>query len=254
MNKEISLTQYLKELLNKIWIVIMLTVICGAMLFVYSFFFATPMYTSSAKMYVSNKQDTSTSISGTDLTAREKLVRTYAEIINSNTLLQMVCDKIDAHKSVKGYEYLQSTNYTPASLKSIIDVEAANETEVFYIRAKTPSPELSQFIIEAITEYLPGEISRIMEASSANLIDKADLPSAPSSPNIFRNTLIGALVGFVIAAAIVFIIFRTDTVVRNETDLTEAFDDLIVLGAIPLMHMETDNKTTASNSSTRADV
>jgi len=32
----------------------------------------------------------------------------------------------------------------------------------------------------------------------------------------------------------------TDTVVRNEEDLTETFENVIVLGTIPLMHLDTD--------------
>ena len=242
--KEISIIRYFKEFLDKIWIVILLTVVCGALLFVYSSFLATPMYTSQAKMYVNNKASDGSGGTGTvtnsEIQARMALVKTYASIIKSNNIMNKVCGKIDAYKNQPGYEFLQDSNYTAKSLINAVSVTPDNDTEVFFITMKADDPQKAQFIVEAITEYLPDVISNTMEASSAKLIDEADLNLNPTSPNIATNTIIGAFIGFAIAALIIFLILMTDTVVRSESDLTEEFEDVIVLGAIPLMHIDPD--------------
>ena len=245
--KELSLIRYLKELLNRIWVVVILTVVGGALMFTYSNFFATPMYTSKALMIINNKESSTSSISNSDMVAREALVRTYAAIIKTKTITEKVCDKIDEFKFREGYEFLQDASYNPDTLANRIEVKAVNETPVFEISLSVADRFEAQFIIEAITEYLPEFAKNTVEASSVMLVEAADLPDAdkPSSPHIMRNSIIGAAIGFVIAAIIIFLILMTDTVVRNENDLTEAFDDVIVLGTIPLMHIDTEKSSSA---------
>jgi len=241
MNKEISLVRYFKELLDKIWLVFVLTIVCAALLFAYSAFFSTPLYTSKARMYVNNKIDTSTgTVSNTDILARAALVKTYAEIIKSKNLMQKVVDKIDEYKDQQGYEYLRDCDYAANDLANMVEVKSANETEVFIISIETPNAYLSQFIISAITENLPLMIGDIMEASSVKMVDNADLNEIKSSPHTVRNTVFGAVIGLFISAIVIFLMLMTDTVVRNEEDLTETFENVIVLGTIPLMHLDTD--------------
>ena len=247
--------RYLKELLNKIWLVVILTVVVAAVMFSYSAFFATPMYSSDAKMFVNNRTDTSTgTVSSSDITARAALVKTYAEIIKSKNLMQKVVDKIDEFKDQPGYSYLQDSKYSAEYLAKKVNVESANETEVFIITIDTPDPYESQFIVAAITEYLPDTIKNIVEASSVALVDSADLNTSPTSPNVFRNTVLGAAIGLIVAALAVFLMLLTDTVVRSEEDLTEAFGEVIVLGTIPLMHLDADKLPTnnGTNNNTAA--
>ena len=49
----------------------------------------------------------------------------------------------------------------------------------------------------------------------------------------------GGLLGFVIAAAIILILFMLDTAIRDEHDLANAFDDITILGVIPVIQSTT---------------
>lgn len=242
MNREISIVQYLKKMLNKVWIVILLVAIFGGLMYSYSAFITTPMYTSTAKMFVDNKTDQSTSstISSADMSARASLVKTYAQIIKSRTLMENVCKKIEEYKTRPEYSFLLDAEHTPQELISAVQVAAVENTEVFNIKLSLADPEEAQFIVNAITEFLPDMVNNKVKSSSVTLIDSADLPTSPSSPNIAKNTVIGALIGFVIAAAIIFIIYITDTVVHTEDTLVEAFENVTILGVIPLMHSDVD--------------
>ena len=52
---------------------------------------------------------------------------------------------------------------------------------------------------------LPENYTIIDIAGSATIIEVADIPKRPSSPNIPRNTVVGALAGFVLSILIVFL-------------------------------------------------
>ena len=246
MNKEFSIVQFLRKAAENLWLFVCLTILCASMLFAYSRFVATPMYTSTAKMLANNKtlDQNSEVISSSDISARTSLVNTYGQIIKSNTLMTMVCNKVELYKSVPGYEFLIGCQHTPKDLAKSIKVAAIDDTEVFSISLTLADPLEAQFMVDAITEFLPDMVEEKMKSSSTTLIDSADLPTSPSSPHVFRNTVIGGLIGFVIAAAIVLIITFTDTVIHTEEDLTESFGDITLLGTIPLIFNDSEKSST----------
>lgn len=70
---------------------------------------------------------------------------------------------------------------------------------------------------------------------NVQILDKATLPEAPSSPKVMRNTAIGAMLGFILGIGIALIKELSDTRVKTSEDVTEAFD-IPVLGLIPDKH------------------
>ena len=74
----IDLVELLGQFIKKIWLLVLLSVIGGAISFAYSFAFIKPLYKSSALMYVNNSDisvgNTSFSISNADLSAAKSLV------------------------------------------------------------------------------------------------------------------------------------------------------------------------------------
>ena len=242
MNKEISILQYLKKLLEKIWIVAILTVVGAALMFVYSYFFITPQYTSSAKMIVSNKTanslENSNSTSNSDIYASTSLVKTYTQVIKNRNFMKLVCDKIELYKTNPDYKFLEDCTVTPEELSKSVKVSAIDETEVFLVSLALPDPEEANFIVDTITELLPDFAKDRVKNSTVVHLEDATLPTSPSSPNIFKYTAIGAGLGFIIAAALIFLLLLTDTVIYTEEELTEKFENINILGTIPLMHSD----------------
>lgn len=244
MKKEISMVQFFKKMLSMLWLIILITVILAGSVGLCSKFFITPKYTSSAKMFVSNRTDMSSgTISSSDISARTSLAKTYAQIIKSNTLMGKICDKMNQYKALDGYAFLNEVKYTPEELSKLVRVAAINGTEVFTVSISTEDPQASQFIIQSITEYLPDIVDEKIKSSSVTLIDEATLPVTPSSPNILGNIIISALIGLVASSTVIFIIFVTDTVINTEEDLTKNFDDIAILGSIPIIDAELDRRS-----------
>ena len=92
--KEINLSELAAALLKKAWLIVVCAVIIGGLTFAYTANFITPMYRSSVKIYVNNRQNTSqnTGISSSDLATSQRLVATYINILSSDTVLQEVAN------------------------------------------------------------------------------------------------------------------------------------------------------------------
>ncbi|WP_379510550.1 GumC family protein [Novosphingobium bradum] len=68
--------------------------------------------------------------------------------------------------------------------------------------------------------------------SNIAIIDTAEVPNSPSSPNLFRNLLIAIAVGSVLAAGTVFLKTQFDDSIRAPDDV-ESKCDLPLLGVVP---------------------
>jgi capsular polysaccharide biosynthesis protein len=91
---------------------------------------------------------------------------------------------------------------------------------------------MSMDIANAIAKVAPDVIAEIIEGSSAKIIDHARLPKEQSSPNYLMSALIGAVVGAILAVAVILIRHMMDTCIHNEEEL-EKICSVPVLGLIP---------------------
>lgn len=222
---EIDLSRIWKAICHRIWLVLIVSVLCVVITLVGTFYLVTPKYESSAMFYVNNNSlsvgDTSFSISQGDITAAKSLVDTYIVILNSRACLNDVMDYagIDI-----GY----------SELKDMISAAAVNDTEVFEIVVTSEDPEQAEQIANAIAYILPKRISSIVEGTSANIVDDAVVASRPASPNYPKNALVGFLLGFVFS--IIYIVVRElfDVTIRTQEDIERCCEHP-VLAQVPDM-------------------
>lgn len=250
MEKEISLVQIAKAMWKKAWLIILLTVIGAIVAYSISAFLIDPQYTSNAKLYVYNPKAEGTTINTSDFSIAKHLVDTYIVILKSNSVLNDVADDLNALRGTQGHDFLDKENeYTAARISKMISAASINDTEAFSIDVKASSPEEAKLINEKILEKLQPALIDKVKAGSVNIIDSPTLAKEPSSPSISKNTMIGALIGFFIAAAIICLLHMTDTVIRDESNLEEAFENISVLGVIPVIQSSKSQKYTSENNS-----
>lgn len=199
---------------------------CGilvALIFaLYTTFFITPIYSSTAKFYVNNKADQSSHyISSADVNASQSLAETSIVIIKNNTeLLNTVAEG-------------SGVDISGSSLKGMISASVDNGTEVFYIRVSGPSPENCYKLAQSFQKVIPTEIpEKIIEGVTIKAFDAPKAPTYPDSPNRFSNTVIGGAIG--VALSFIFFFFREvlDTTIYTEEEIKERFKYPII-GVIP---------------------
>ena len=216
---EIDLMQLFRVLWKNIKYVIVATVILGMIGLLGSALLLTPIYEANAKMIVNTRKDTTQTVTNDQLNSAKSLVSTYAIIITSRDILNEVIDELDL-------------NVSYASLKSSIRVQAVNNTQVMEVVVQNADPEIALAVAAKILEIAPDVLVETVEAGSVKPVEQAYVGKDPVSPNIMKNTVIMAFLGFVLACGVIIIVFLSDTTYKSELDIQNDLD-LPVLGVIP---------------------
>ncbi len=224
-----TIQELIDIILSHFKLILLITLLGGALAFSVSQFVLAPYYESSVKLFVNNSrvgQADTTSIS--DLNASERLVNTYMEIVKSNTVLQKVVNNTGAQYSVD-------------QLKRMVSTQSVKNTEIFYVTVTSDDPASAQKLANQIAKDAPEEIMDFVEATSVKVIDYATLPAGPSTPNVRLNTAIGFLLGLILSVLLVLLLDMLDVTIRSEEDITKLVD-IPVLGVIPTIDLS-DSKT-----------
>jgi capsular polysaccharide biosynthesis protein len=170
-------------------------------------------------LYVNNSTENGAStVTSGDITASKSLVETYITIIRSDTVLDEVV-------------YRAGLLYSPSVLNKMLTAGALNSTEVFYITITNPNPTIAANLANAISDVAPRYLMEIVDGSSVKVVDKAKIPTEPSSPDMKKNIAIGALVGLFLACAVIVLVTVLDARINSESDL-KSVSDLPILGVI----------------------
>lgn len=220
----VNLIQLLKVLFRKIWIVVLSAVILGGVGYAYTYYTFVPTYQATIMLYVNNSsanENLSKTISQADLNAAQSLVESYMVILRTRTTLQQVIDQAQVDMSYQ-------------KLNGMITAASVSSTEFFRVTVTSTDPQEAEKLANTIGEVLPERIPDIVEGSSVKVVDPAILPTSSLAPNYFQNSLIGALIGIFISAAIIIIKELSNKLVTSEEYLYQTYT-IPVLAAIPDM-------------------
>ncbi len=222
---EIDLKRLLDTILNKAWIIGIVSVLCAVLTFAGTFFLIQPKYESSSVFYVNNNAlsvgDASFSLSTGDISAAKSLVDSYIVILQTRASLNDVIDYAGVERT---YE----------ELKEMITAESVNDTEIFEVVVTSTDPYEAEKIANAIAYILPKRISSIIEGTSAKIVDSAVVAAKPSSPSYVNNTLLGFALGFLLSVSVIALREIFDISIRTEEDISQCCTQP-VLAAVPDM-------------------
>lgn len=218
-NEVIDLVEILYAIRQHLLEVILATVVAAIIGFAASKFLMTPQYSSSAMMIVNTRQDVTSNVTSDQINSATKLVATYSIIIKSDTVLQQVIENL-------------GLGMTYSELNSRVSVQAVDDTQVMKITVNSTSPEWAQTVCDEILAVSPDIIKEAVEAGSVKVISNPSLATEPVSPNIMKNTMLAAAVGFVLVIGIIVLQVLLDNKINTEEDVTK-YLDMTVLGVIP---------------------
>ncbi len=220
-----------RRILASLWskkvVVIIVSVLCAAVMFVFTNFLVTPQYKADVLIYVNNN---SVSLGGTSitfaqgqLTAARQLLDTYLVILKSRSTLDSVIDKADLP-------------YTRAQLNEMITASAVDETEVFRVVVTSKDPDEAQVIANTIADVLPSILTKTIKGSSVEVIDLAVKPESKAFPNVTNFTAVGFVLGFLISCAYIVLKELFNDKIRDENTLSQMFTNVPILANIPHRH------------------
>ena len=217
----IDLSVIFGVLLKNLPLLIIMMVLGAAAAFSYTKYFIPEKYQATATVIVNNKTNDSQYISQGDITSAKNLAELYSIIIKSDTVLDKIINDMG-----------EKTSYS--ELRNSVTVTTVSETQVVTISMTSTDPEHAKEIVEKFVKYSKPVIMDKVDAGSVKELNEAALSNNgnPVSPNKKKNTMIGALGGLVLAAALVILKELLNTTLKTETDVKNALD-VPLLGVIP---------------------
>ena len=217
---EIDVFHLLKILWKRKILIALLAIVAGTLAFAYSAFIVKPEFTSITRIYVVNRnQGDKPGLTNQDLQAGSYLVKDYREIILSQDVLEKVTSNLKLDLSSK-------------DLANKVKVTVPVETRIVSISVNDRVPEEARRIANSLREVAAEKIISITRVSDVTTLEEARPATAPSSPNIRRNTIIGLLGGTFFMVIAVLIVELVDTRVKRPEDIEDVMQ-IALLGVVP---------------------
>jgi len=227
----IDLKSYFKKLLDN-WLIILLCCVIGVSgAFVYSAFFATPMYSSKITVSVNNSDWTS-GVNINDIQTTLKLVESCVIVLEHDEMAEKVSKKIEDQTGDK---------FSVASVKGALSFSQKGETNFIDVIARTTDPELSALLCNTVAAEAPELIVRNVAGIQVSVIEEngAKVNENPVSPNTAKNMVLGFIIAFAVSCFAILMIMYFDNTVSDGEIIREKYG-ISVLGTIP--NFETSSK------------
>lgn len=182
-----------------------------------------PVYQSNAKM-VLKVITTDTLTTYSDVQIAVGLVNDCVEIIKSRQVMQEVIDNLNL-------------NATPDELMAGISLSVPADTRVIKLSVNSTDPELAKKIAEEICALAESTVASNVGVDSINTFEKPSTPLYPVSPNVAKNTFLGAFAGIFVVAAFEVLKKIINNKLYTPEDIEQALG-LSVFAAIPYVDEE----------------
>lgn len=223
---QIDLLELFYVLLHRLWMILLAAVICAAGAYVGTKELVTPQYTSTSMLYMVSKGVSITSVA--DIQLGSQLTPDYMVLIKSRPVLETVIENLDLPVS---YE----------RLAGMITLTNSDETRFIRVTVTNANPETAKQIADEVAEVAVSKVAELMKVDEPSIIEKGQVATAPSSPNVRKNCMMGALLGAVVVAAILILLYILNDTIATQEDV-EKYLGLNTLGTIPLEDGERKTK------------
>lgn len=248
MESTLDLRQIVGILRKHILLIILSMIGFAIVAFGIAEFAMTPQYTSTIQLLVNQKKDASASAAAyQNQQADVQMISTYKDIITNQVILKQVKQNLANPTKVIGpaqkAKYTTNAdgtkrlikaaqpakvastgtkyNISVAALKSAISISNQQNSQVFALSVVTDNPNKSAAVANQVAKVFKTKIKRIMSVNNVTIVSRAVANDAKTSPKTMLITLIGLIVGLLLAVGYAFVIELTDTTVKDDDFLTE---------------------------------
>ena len=225
---EIDLKEIAIAILDRIWIVISVGIACALLVGIITKVFITPMYTSTTKLYVINKQNSDNNITYTDLQTGNLLTNDYIIQVKGTKVLSQVISELNLTD-------------TEDELASRITVSNPENSRFIVISVSDKDPVVAQQIASCVAKVSSGVVKEVMDLEKVNVAEEANLPLEESSPNLKKNVLLGGAAGVFVSLLLIVVFYLLNDRIRTPEDV-KRYLGLNTLGQIPILENSGNTK------------
>lgn len=220
---EIDLVELFYYLRHKLIWLILAFLLGGTITGLISYYLVTPKYEATAKVYMVSAS-TDSLINLSDLNLGTSLSEDYEEMLRIRPVYEKITEEL-------------KLDYDYEDFLKLIDISTVGNTRVLQITVETEDPEESKNIANLLADHAENYLPDLMETSEPNVAEYAILPEKPSSPDILKNTIIGAFVALLLLGGSFTARFVMDDTFKSAEDVDHVFG-IMPLTVIP----ESDSK------------
>ncbi len=224
--EELDLKQLFDMLRKKIIYIIILTIVAIIIGVIYSFYLKTPLYKSKTTIVLTKSGEDSkiyiedeAGITTADLDRNSKLIKTYSELVKSESVLDKVIEKLNL-------------NLTATDIRKNITVSAVEDTELIEISIKNEDATLAKTIADEIAKCFIERTVEIYQIENLCIVDEAKIATEPCNINHIKDLTIFTMVGIIAGFGIVLVLNLFENTVKDK-NMIENNTDLKVIYEIP---------------------
>ena len=177
--------------------------------------FTTPQYEGSSQLFVTTTGGASVAEAYQGNLFSTERVTSYASLAAGKQVAQRTVDSLEIDMSAS--ELVEKVTATPQPESVLLDISVLDpDPELARDLANTIAAQTSQLVSELETSARGGS-----PAASATLVELADTPSSPVSPQWVRNLALGAVAGLLLGLVVSVLQARLDTSVKDAENLTD---------------------------------
>lgn len=208
------------------YILLAALVVCVLGAVIYTNYIVTPLYDSTGKLYIVNRQ--SDTISSSDISISTYLTRDYENLISDRAVLDEVSDRMN-------------NKYTYAQLKNALTVENPENTRFIEIQIRTANAADSKKIVDLICEVSQEKITELLGVERVTIVREGEISRNPSYPNLTGNLMKSVILALAAYAAFIMIAYFMNDKINSPEDV-QKYLNVSVLGNIPYSHNKTKSK------------
>ncbi|WP_161879553.1 YveK family protein [Alkalibacterium sp. MB6] len=205
--EEISLVELFGILKKRMGWIINATLLGLLLAAVFTFFIATPTFSSTTQLLVNRTQQTEV-IQQSDINTNLQLINTYKDIVRGPVILDEVRETLNLSES-------------HASLADRISVSNQDNSQVFSIQVTDENPNNAAIIANTTATVFQENLADIMNVDNITIISQAEPNLNPVSPNNTLNLAIGLVLGAMVGIGLVFLFEFLDNTVKDDRFITE---------------------------------
>ena len=217
MEKTIDFTELLLFFLNKLWIIVLITCVCGSGSYFYSRFTTIPLYKSTAKIYLMDKN--SDKINTANINVANSTVEDSMKLIKEEVLVSEALQNL-------------ALDISYSSVSPYIAVSNESDSLIINVSVSNADPKIACAIVNELCDVSTEKIKNIIGIDQVNVFSYGKEATSPCNLAYSSTALKVALVGFALTCAVLFVIFYFDDKIKSPEDI-ERYLGLTVLGTIP---------------------
>ena len=216
---EIDLLELLMVMKKHLAAILLAGIVGLVIMFAYTSFLVTPLYSASSMMYVMPDNSNSNSSTLSDMQVGQQLTSDYSSMIESRSFMEDVIKKLNLT-----IDYQQ--------LLEKVEVTNPTSSRILQVTVNDPNPQTAADIANEMASVAESKLKEITGMQAIKIYEEAAVPDRPSSPSLKKNCALGLLAGLVLAMVVITILYLLDDTIKTEDDI-EKYLGMTTLAVLP---------------------